>query len=470
MPPIIWVDSDVEDAEDLIEIVEPLSPHKKTLRALVGPSNILNTPTPRKAKKRPLPPADDDSDIEIVEPTPKMSRKQEKSKAREPSAVIDLDDDDDAAVAAALQKQWDQEDAAARKKREQADAQSTKLIARIQEMDAKMAIKRKKLKEGKVPEDGIIFHVAIDAEGNTIEGDHDPDNAAHLEEVKRDFEQGTGMKVKNGQFNPNSSPLVREAKLEARFEAAKELLKSRGVDVTERNLFHGTAAANIKPILEGGFFIPGVTPGARMSNGAACGVGVYLAEQSSTSMAYAQGGTRMFMCRVITGRSTPLRSQDRPPPLTQSQFESWSQGPGTGVFVVKYVDLVVPRYVVEFKSPIDPYGMGGVMGPGVAGWGVPAAAAGLGIMGGAGLGVAGAGGAGLGVAAGGAGIAAIYARMAAFALPPPIPVAPPIPVFNPLTDSPKRSRAKKPASKRTPAVKTEIKGKCFSPARQDAYN
>lgn len=40
------------------------------------------------------------------------------------------------------------------------------------------------------------------------------------------------------------------AKLEARFEAAKELLNSLGIDTTERNLFHGTAAANIQPILE----------------------------------------------------------------------------------------------------------------------------------------------------------------------------------------------------------------------------
>jgi hypothetical protein len=40
------------------------------------------------------------------------------------------------------------------------------------------------------------------------------------------------------------------AKLEARFEAAKELLNSLGIDATEKNLFHGTAATNIQPILQ----------------------------------------------------------------------------------------------------------------------------------------------------------------------------------------------------------------------------
>lgn len=39
-------------------------------------------------------------------------------------------------------------------------------------------------------------------------------------------------------------------KLEARFEAAKELLASLGIDNSETNLFHGTAANNIQPILE----------------------------------------------------------------------------------------------------------------------------------------------------------------------------------------------------------------------------
>ncbi|KAJ7764461.1 hypothetical protein B0H14DRAFT_3895413 [Mycena olivaceomarginata] len=73
-------------------------------------------------------------------------------------------------------------------------------------------------------------------------------------------------------------------KLEARFEAAKELLASLGIDNSETNLFHGTAANNIQPILEGGFMIPGVSSGGKMANGKTEGYGIYLAPTASVSL------------------------------------------------------------------------------------------------------------------------------------------------------------------------------------------
>ncbi|KAJ7888541.1 hypothetical protein B0H14DRAFT_3127184 [Mycena olivaceomarginata] len=248
-------------------------------------------------------------------------------------------------------EKWEEEDELAQQQAAEIEGKSLRLIARLQEMDAKMAEKRQKLAQSKdVPDDGIVYHVIIDAEGKTIEGDDDPDNAAHLDLVKRDFEQAlaAGLKVKTVQWFVN-------ANLEARFEAAKALLNSLGIDTTEKNLFHGTAEANIQPILQAGFsvasgfLVPGLSPGARQAHGAACGVGVYLATNPSTSVGYAQGATRMFMCRVITGRSTPTVSHSVPLPLGRDSYESWTQ-PGGGVYVVKYVDLVVPRYVVEFEN------------------------------------------------------------------------------------------------------------------------
>ncbi|KAJ7842816.1 hypothetical protein B0H14DRAFT_3868759 [Mycena olivaceomarginata] len=302
---VIWIDSDADD--DFIEIIE--------------------RPTPRKPlssqKKRQRAQSPDDSDIEFVEATPRRAKTHKVTPQQ-------ADDDDDHAAA-------------------EIEGKSLRLIARLQEMDAKMAEKRQKLAQSKdVPDDGIVYHVIIDAEGKTIEGDDDPDNAAHLDLVKRDFEQAlaAGLKVKTVQWFVN-------ANLEARFEAAKALLNSLGIDATEKNLFHGTAEANIQPILQAGFssgfLVPGLSPGARQAHGAACGVGVYLATNPSTSVGYAQGATRMFMCRGITGRSTPTVSHSVPLPLGRDSYESWTQ-PGGGVYVVKYVDLVVPRYVVEFEN------------------------------------------------------------------------------------------------------------------------
>ncbi|KAJ7875170.1 hypothetical protein B0H14DRAFT_3437357 [Mycena olivaceomarginata] len=77
-----------------------------------------------------------------------------------------------------------------------------------------------------------------------------------------------------------------DAKLEARFEVAKEALNSSAIDTIERNLFHGTAAENIGLILKNGFLIPGVSPGVAMVHGSTCGVSIYLATDSMMSFGY----------------------------------------------------------------------------------------------------------------------------------------------------------------------------------------
>ncbi|KAJ7653386.1 hypothetical protein B0H17DRAFT_397295 [Mycena rosella] len=366
MASVIWIDSDVEDLDDLVEFVEPPTPRKTG--PLAGPSKIANTPkrrTPRPTpkKKRARSPQSD-SDIEIIESTPRAA------KFSKPLSSIA---DEDRAVALALQKQWDKEDALAQERAAETEEKSLRLIERLQQMDASMAEKRQKLAQSKdVPDDGIMFQVVIDADGKTLEGDEDPDNAAHLDIVKRDFEQALagGLKLKTGECDasPGSCVTIRlyavhwfvNAKLESRFEAAKEVLNSFGIDTAEKNLFHGTAAANIQPILKNGFLIPGVSPGVAMVHGASCGVGIYLATTPLTSLGYTQGASKMFMCRVITGRSTAEVSQAIPRPLGQNGFESWS---GHGVYVCKYVELVVPRYVVEFEvAGANPYGyLGGGM-------------------------------------------------------------------------------------------------------------
>ncbi|KAJ6530327.1 hypothetical protein B0H19DRAFT_967921 [Mycena capillaripes] len=332
MASVIWVDSDGED--DLVEIIEPPIPRKP----VAGPSTSTARLNDNKKRQR-----EQSSDCEIIETTPRAAKIHKPEQQKPPDTK---DDGGDHAIALALQKKWEEEDQLAQQRATETDKKSLRLISRLQKMDQSLTEKRRKLaKKEDVPDDGIVFQVTIDAEGKTIEGDDDPDNAAHLEIVKRDFEQALagGLKVKTVQWFVN-------AKLEARFEAAKEVLSSFGIDTTERNLFHGTAATNIQPILKNGFLIPGVSRGISKAHGSSCGVGIYLATNSATSLGYTQGATRMFMCRVITGRSTDKVCQKRPRPLGTNGFESWS---GPGVYVVKYVDLVVPRYVSDPHLPVD---------------------------------------------------------------------------------------------------------------------
>ncbi|KAJ7722662.1 hypothetical protein DFH07DRAFT_856748 [Mycena maculata] len=440
MASVIWVDSDTDDV-DVVEFVEAPTPRKHT-RPLAGPSKIFNAPatsagTPHKKRQHAL---SSDSEIEIVEKTPRAPKKKLKSKPRPPLKERSFDDEvdeSDHAVALALQKKWEEEDALAQKRAAETDEKSRRLIERLQKMDEKMAQKRRKLAKGReVPEDGIVYHVVIDADGNTIEGEDDPDNAARLELVKSDFDQAlrSGLKLKNVHWFVN-------AKLEARFEAAKELLNSLGVDTTERNLFHGTAEKNIQPILEGGFLIPGVSQGIQMVHGAACGKGIYLGMDPNISFGYCQGATKMFMCRVITGRSTQTISQAIPRPLGNDQFESWS---GPGVYVVKYVDLVVPRYVVEFEMNGALQNFGGLYG-GLAGLGGLAGPAG----------VPGGGLAGLGAFPLVAALPVVRRMM--MLIPPAVPVAPPIPAFNPVVGLAAPAARVKPQSNRALKIEADVK-------------
>ncbi|KAJ7670193.1 hypothetical protein DFH06DRAFT_1468823 [Mycena polygramma] len=343
MASVIWIDSDSND--DLVDICENprrATPHKG-LAGVAGPSTIAASSMgerlhgKKKRRREELP-----EDCIIVN-----SKASNVAKAEKGLTFVEDDDPYARAIALALQKEGQEEEVAlARDCAAALDERSTGTTSHCQNTDENVAPKRrktakKKTKKDDALDDGIVFEVTIDSEGNTIEGDDDPDNAAHFKLVKRDFEQALsfGLKVKTVRWFVN-------AKLEARFEAAKEILESLNIDTTERSLFHGTADANIEPILKGGFLIPGVTRGVRKANGAAYGLGIYLAVVPSTSFVYCQGAWRMFMCRVITGRSTSQICRKRPLPLGQNDFESYA---GAGVYVVKYADLVVPRYVVEFE-------------------------------------------------------------------------------------------------------------------------
>ncbi|KAJ7929790.1 hypothetical protein B0H13DRAFT_2537801 [Mycena leptocephala] len=108
-----------------------------------------------------------------------------------------------------------------------------------------------------VLDDGIVFKVIIDADGKILEGPDDPDNATHLDLVKRNFEAALagGLRLKNARGTIRGG----------------QALNSFAINTIERNLFHGTAAENIELILKNGFLIPGVSPGVAMVHGSTCG-------------------------------------------------------------------------------------------------------------------------------------------------------------------------------------------------------
>lgn len=65
--------------------------------------------------------------------------------------------------------------------------------------------------------------------------------------------------------------------------------------------FHGSHPKAVDSIADRGFLIPGKTATIQVAHGSAHGVGIYLALNPLTSMAYCYGGNKMLCCAAIVG-------------------------------------------------------------------------------------------------------------------------------------------------------------------------
>lgn len=144
MASVIWVGSDDEDVDNVVEFIEPRTPRKR-MEYLAEPSTSANTrlcqnaSTPHKKRQRtPF----SEGEIEILDtPKPKM-HKSIQTKPFKDRVVIE----EDLLVALELQRKWDEEDALARKQAAETEEKSLRLIARLQKIDQNMTEKRLKLR------------------------------------------------------------------------------------------------------------------------------------------------------------------------------------------------------------------------------------------------------------------------------------------------------------------------------------
>ncbi|KAL1716561.1 hypothetical protein EV715DRAFT_275002 [Schizophyllum commune] len=199
-------------------------------------------------------------------------------------------------------------------------------------------------KQVKKKKEGIVFRVVVNADGNLEDGSPaHPDDLDRFEPWRQLFEKGSNCKVKRFHWIVNYE-------LERRFEEARVKLREiMGCEPEEKQLFHGTSAANIESILNEGFRIGGVGK-HRITNGTALGYGIYLAQDGMTSMGYAAGADRIFACRVLPGRVTHdlAESKRRPTQAVGSgQYESYNNN---NVYVVRHTALVLPCYMIEWDN------------------------------------------------------------------------------------------------------------------------
>ncbi|KAF5353805.1 hypothetical protein D9758_010587 [Tetrapyrgos nigripes] len=207
--------------------------------------------------------------------------------------------------------------------------------------------------------EGIVFKLVINADGTLEDGSPaHPDDLQRFEPWRALFETPfvapslPGLQAEPS-FKVKRLHWIVNYELEKRFENAREQLRNLlGEEPKELMLFHGTQERNIDLILKGGFRIGGMN-GHPLTNGAACGHGIYLAKHGAMSMGYAVDGNRIFACRVLPGLTTKsMAYSSRLPPSTELGYEkyhSWTDD--DSVYVVRYTTLVLPCYMIEYDQP-----------------------------------------------------------------------------------------------------------------------
>lgn len=91
-----------------------------------------------------------------------------------------------------------------------------------------------------------------------------------------------------------------------RYRKKRQKFRSRGVDITEIFVFHGTNPENYDLILRDGFKVGGEE--VSISNGAVHGHGVYTATGVSAPMQYAGGANRILLALAIKGSENDHKS------------------------------------------------------------------------------------------------------------------------------------------------------------------
>eukprot|EP01064_Diplonema_japonicum_P018757 TRINITY_DN27443_c0_g1_i1.p1 TRINITY_DN27443_c0_g1~~TRINITY_DN27443_c0_g1_i1.p1 ORF type:complete len:454 (+),score=110.88 TRINITY_DN27443_c0_g1_i1:42-1364(+) len=141
-----------------------------------------------------------------------------------------------------------------------------------------------------------------------------------------DFEEKIKKSFNDRYMNPEEIINVCQKDL------AEPFSKKLGSDMTPVMLFHGTAAHNIKPIIETGLRIPGKGNKIAVANGSAFGVGIYTGTGPQISDNYTRGCGYMFVCAGLIG----------------GVYSTSVKQPG-GACVFFDASLVLPCFVVKYS-------------------------------------------------------------------------------------------------------------------------
>ncbi|CAF0806477.1 unnamed protein product [Rotaria sp. Silwood1] len=131
-------------------------------------------------------------------------------------------------------------------------------------------------------------------------------------------------------------------------KAREELKKTRGVEYSYPVLaFHGTAIANIQPICETGFKVPGQKGFKHATDTGYYGRGTYFSEYPGYSMGYIKGSTKLLLCQVLQGKVYQCTQLITGGGL-QVGYDSHCS-PCKKELVIFRSDYILPQYIVHYK-------------------------------------------------------------------------------------------------------------------------
>ncbi|CAF1990936.1 unnamed protein product [Rotaria magnacalcarata] len=131
-------------------------------------------------------------------------------------------------------------------------------------------------------------------------------------------------------------------------KARDELKEKRGVEYSYPVLaFHGTAIANIQPICETGFKVPGQKGFKHATDSGYYGRGTYFSEYPGYSMGYIKGSTKLLLCQVLQGKVYQCTQLITGADL-QHGYDSHCS-PCKKELIIFRSDLILPQYIVHYK-------------------------------------------------------------------------------------------------------------------------
>ncbi|CAF0808309.1 unnamed protein product [Adineta ricciae] len=131
-------------------------------------------------------------------------------------------------------------------------------------------------------------------------------------------------------------------------KAREELKEKRGIEYSYPVLaFHGTAVANIQPICETGFKVPGQKGFKHATDTGYYGRGTYFSEYPGYSMGYIKGSTKLMLCQVLQGKVYKCNKLITGAGL-QDGFDSHCS-PCQKELVIFRSEHILPQYIVHYK-------------------------------------------------------------------------------------------------------------------------